>query len=161
MLSFDRRSVLILPAILAACGFTPVYAPNQSGSKLQSKVLVAELEGLEGYLLVRDLERQLGRADVPDYALDLTLRTAVEGLGVTPTGNITRYSVLGSVDYRLRPIGTETPIASGQVNNFTGYSATGTTVETLAAERDARARLMAILANQITTELYSTVDLPE
>jgi LPS-assembly lipoprotein len=49
-------------------------------------------------------------------------------------------------------------VTSGSVDNFTGYSATGTTVATLAAERDAQERLMTILADQIVTRLL-TLDL--
>ena len=52
-------------------------------------------------------------------------------------------------------------VASGNVQNFTGYSATGSTVETLAGERDAQRRLMTILADQITIELLTTVNLAE
>ena len=49
--------------------------------------------------------------------------------------------------------------AKGEVENFTAYSTTGSTVETLAAERDARERLMMILASQITARLYAQADL--
>ena len=44
-------------------------------------------------------------------------------------------------------------LLSGNVDSFTGYSATGTTVATRAAERDAYERLMTILADQIVTRL--------
>ena len=50
-------------------------------------------------------------------------------------------------------------MTSGTVNNFTAYSATGSTVATLAAERDALERLMVILGDQITTRLFAA-DLP-
>jgi LPS-assembly lipoprotein len=41
------------------------------------------------------------------------------------------------------------------VDNFTGYSATGTTVATQASKQDAEKRLMVILAEQIITRLYA------
>ena len=44
-------------------------------------------------------------------------------------------------------------LATGQVDNFTSYSASGTTVATLAAQRDAEARLMVILADQVINKL--------
>ena len=50
-------------------------------------------------------------------------------------------------------------MASGSETNFTGYSATGSTVETLAGERDAFERLMRILADQIAARLLATADL--
>jgi LPS-assembly lipoprotein len=79
---------------------------------------------------------------------------------VTLTGETTRYSLVGQVDYTLTARDGGTVVASGQVGNFTGYSATGSTVETLAGERDARERLMTILADQLVTRLYATADLP-
>ena len=50
-------------------------------------------------------------------------------------------------------------VASGSETNFTGYSATSSTVETLAGERDAYKRLMRILADQISARLLASADL--
>ena len=47
-------------------------------------------------------------------------------------------------------------LGSGVVNSFTGYSATASTVVTLAAQRDAEERLMVILADQVVARLLST-----
>ena len=157
---FNRRSLLLLPVALAACGFTPVYAPGQSGATLRGQVQVQAPVDRESYLLVQDLEQQLGRPTAPTYDLSFDLVTIDEGQAVTASGDITRYSIVGRADYVLRHIPTQDIVGSGRVNNFTGYSATGSTVETLAAERDAYSRLMRILADQIVTQLYTTADLP-
>ena len=95
------------------------------------------------------------------YSLSLVLTTRTQGQAITANNETTRYSVLGNVAYTLRRIDSQDLIASGSVDNFTGYSATGSTVETLASERDARERLMVILADQVTNQLYATADLPE
>ena len=42
MSSFNRRSILILPLALAACGFAPVYGPNGPARGLQGKIRVAD-----------------------------------------------------------------------------------------------------------------------
>lgn len=162
MSSFDRRSLLILPLALAACGFSPVYAPGGTAAGLHGQAEVQELRTTEGYLLVRNLEDRLGRGGQPAYRLDLTLKTQSHGQAITASNDITRFSLEGTVDYVLRRLGSEGDagiVASGQVDNFTGYSATGTTVEALAAERDASERLMQILAEQLTVELYALADL--
>lgn len=160
MSSFDRRSLLILPLALVACGFTPVYGPGGTGSALRGRVLVQEPDAPDDYILVRTLEDRLGRATAPAYDLGYTLTTETEGQAVTATGETTRYSLVGQVDYTLTDRASGTVVASGRVQNFTGYSATGSTVETLAGERDARERLMTILADQIVTRIYATADLP-
>jgi LPS-assembly lipoprotein len=160
---FNRRALLFLPlafVALTACGFTPVYAPGGTASALRGKIEVAEPDSVDSYLLVQNLEERLGRANVPVYSLSLKLTTIEQGQAVTASNETTRYSLIGKVDYVLRDNASQNIIVSGTVDNFTGYSATGSTVETLASERDAKARLMIILADQITTQLYATADLP-
>ena len=159
MSSFERRTFLLMPLALAACGFTPVYGPGGTGTALQGKVLVDAPDDRDGYLLVRRLEERLGRAAQPEYRLSYTLGTAQQGQAVTATGDITRYAIIANAQYTLRRADDDAIVASGRVRSFTGYSATGSTVETLAAERDARERLMVILADQITARLFATADL--
>ncbi|MFK7750954.1 MAG: LPS assembly lipoprotein LptE [Sedimentitalea sp.] len=159
MSSFNRRFCLLTPLALAACGFEPVYGPNGAGSALRNKVLVDAPDTEATYLLVRNLELTLGRAAVPDYRLAVAPTITEEGQAVTAEGDITRYSLVGKANFSLTQFGTGTVLATGDVENFTGYSATGSTVETLAAETDARERLMKILADQITAQLYATPEL--
>ena len=151
----DRRAILLGTLALASCGFQPVYGPDGNGSALQNRVLVDEPEDRFGYVLTRELETRLGRARNPTYGLALTTVVTEEGLNIDTEGNINRYDLLGAVDFVLRDLSDGRVIASGQVENFTGYSTTGTTVATLAAERDAQSRLMVILADQIVTRLYA------
>ena len=153
-----RWLVLTAPVALAACGFTPVYGPGGAGAALYGKVLVRAPEDRGSYLLVQDLEQRLGRAANPVYELTYTMTTATEGQAVTAAGDITRVSLVGLVDYQLINSATRTVVTTGSVDNFTGYSTTGSTVEELAAQRDAQSRLMTILADEIVRRLY-TLDL--
>ncbi|MEM7318437.1 MAG: hypothetical protein AAF408_05375 [Pseudomonadota bacterium] len=145
--------------MLAACGFEPVYAPGGSAHGLRNRVEVNEPTTTDTYLLVQNLEEQLGRPNPPEYNLTVGLVTFEQGQAITADNAILRYSIVGLVDYRLVQSSTGAVLASGQLRNFTGYSATGSTVETLASERDAKRRLMTILADQLTSTLYATVDL--
>jgi LPS-assembly lipoprotein len=157
---FNRRTLLALPLALAACGFTPVYGPGGTGTKLNGQVLVQEPSTQAGYLLTRHMETRLGRsAGSARYALDLTIDLDEDDLAINLSGDITRYNIIGKVEFALRDSTTGTIITSGKVQNFTAYSATGTTVATLAAEQDALERLMVILGDQITARLYAT-DVP-
>ncbi len=156
---YSRRFVFLAPVVaLAACGFQPVHGTGGKGKALYGKVRVDAPDGVSSYLLVRRLEEQLGRSNTPAYRLSVVLETGIQGQAITASGNITYYSVVGTADYTLRNIGDDTVVANGRVDNFTGYSATGTTAESLAAQRDAGERLMIILADQIARELYVTAD---
>ena len=158
MLLPRRRLLLAMPLALAACGFEPVYGTGGSGNRLQNQILVEPPDTRDSYILVRELETRLGRPTVAVYALALQLAILEEGLAIDRDDNTTRFNYLGSADYVMRDLGSGQVVASGQVESFTGYSATDSTVATLAAERAAQRRLMVILADQIVNRLYA-VDL--
>ena len=92
--------------------------------------------------------------------MKLQLQTSRQSLGATSIGNTTRYRLVGRAQYRLLDLnGAE--LISGRTDSFTGYSTTGSTVSTLAAERDARDRLVTILADQVIDALLlDAADLP-
>ncbi|MEX0303651.1 MAG: LPS assembly lipoprotein LptE [Leisingera sp.] len=161
----SKALLLALPLLAAACGFTPVHAPGGTGAALYGRIEVqapGEIKtasGTDAYFLVQSLEQRLGRGGNTAYSLDLTLSTQEEGQAITADNEITRYSVIGTAGYSLTRLSDGKIASSGSVQNFTGYSATGSTVETLAGERDARERLMVILADQITAQILATADL--
>ncbi len=161
----NRRTLLMLPLALAACGFTPVYGPGGNGTALYGQVTVQAPEEIKAeeashaYLLVRELEERLGRAGDGSYKLDLEISTNESGQAITTDNEIARYALTGAVEYTLKDSASDKVLLTGRVNNFTGYSASGNTVETLAGERDAYERLMTILAEQITIDLLTAPDL--
>lgn len=157
---YSRRSLLALPLALAACGFTPVYGTDGSGTKLRGQVLVQEPVSQAGYLITRHLETRLGRSGgSARYGLDLVISLEEDEIAIDESGDIDRFNLIGIVEYALRDMTNGTIVTSGQVENFTAFSTTGSTVATLAAERDAVERLMVILGDQITARLFAT-DLP-
>ncbi|HAC50833.1 hypothetical protein A3753_11065 [Sulfitobacter sp. HI0082] len=156
-----RRFLLALPLLaLAACGFEPVYGPGGAGTALQNRVLVDAPEDRFGYFLVREVESRLGRAATPRWGLALTTTTTEDGLAIDSEGNTRRYNLLGTTSYALRDLDSGQIVTSGKVESFTGYSATGTTVATRAAELDAQERLMVILADLVVSRLYAA-NLPQ
>jgi LPS-assembly lipoprotein len=162
MSSFNRRSFLFAPLAAcflgAACGFEPIYAPGGAGSELFGKVEVSAPNTVESYLLVQNLEQKLGRSATSGnaYRLDVRVETAVQAAAITSTNEINRLSIEGRAEYTLKSNETGQILASGAVTDFVGYSAAGSSVSTLADERDARERLMVILSDQIVNRLYAT-----
>ena len=155
------KYLLILPFLaLTACGFTPVYGTNSNASVLLNSVLVQEPKNREGYSLTKQIEKRLGRATDPRFNLGVSVTTSEAALNVDSTGNINRYNVLGLIEYTLRDTQTGQIAASGRVDSFTGYSASGTTVSAQAAKEDAQERLMIILADLLISNLIATSELP-
>ncbi len=152
-----RRALLAGAAAgLAACGFSPVYGPGGSGSALDRAVLLDTPATSNGFALRQQLQDRLGPPDRPAYRLTVTVRTSSKRIAVTRNQDTKRYNLIGTATYLLATLdGTE--IASGSYDSFNSYSATGTTVATQAAERDAYRRLMIILADGILDRLYLSV----
>lgn len=152
----DRRGFLLGAAALAlgGCGFAPAYGTDGAASKLQNAIHVDEPKNHYGYLATRRIEERLG-AGGPSapYTLGLEIKFSQDSLGSTSDGQLTRYHVTGSATYALRQAVDKAVIETGTVHNFTGYSATGSTVATLAAQRDAQDRLMIALADQVIERL--------
>jgi LPS-assembly lipoprotein len=155
MSSFDRRSVLLMPLALAACGFAPAYAPGGGADRLVGTVWVQDPSDKNGFDLVERLEERLGRPRDIRYDLAYTITTEAVGVGITTDNKITRFNLKGVIDYTLTERASGARIAGGRVQSFTAYSATGSTVAGLAAEEDAATRLMRILTDQIVARLIA------
>lgn len=155
MSSSDRRHVLILLAglPLAACGYTPVYAPGGQAAALRDRIEVDAPTTRDTFLFVARLEDRLGRGDSPAYRLSYSLSLRRVDLAVDTSGAILRYNLIGSVSWQLTDAATGAVLLSGTEQNFTGQSATEATIQAQAAEDDARQRLMVILADQIVMRL--------
>lgn len=154
MSSFNRRTfVCAALAALPACGFTPVYGPGGGGTALQGAVLVDAPVSRDDYLLTQELESVLGRGNPGKYGLSYAINVDQESVAISKQNVTTRYNLLGEATFALRDLETQAVVTSGKVSNFTGYSASGSTVSVQAARTDARKRLMSILAEQIVTRL--------
>jgi LPS-assembly lipoprotein len=157
MSSSDRRLFLLTGlAALAGCGFAPAYGPGGGGADLRGLIEVAAPDTRAGYLLTRDLESRLGRSSMARYALTPVITLDTEAIAIDRRNVAGRFNILGSVRYTLTDLQTGETVSTGIVDNFTAYSARGTPVATRAARRDAEARLMTILADQLVTRLLAT-----
>ena len=150
----NRRLFCLSFAALAGCGFTPVYGPGGTAEGLRGRISVATPADEEGAALVLRLEDRLGQAASGDLMLTSDIRIKESAIGFLPDGELSRFNVNGQVDWELRDQ-TGRAVASGQERSFTSYSATSTTVATTFAQRDARRRLMVILADRMVADLIS------
>lgn len=156
MSSFNRRLFLLgSAAAVAGCGFTPAYGPSGGAGVLRDAIVVDEPTGRASYLLTRELEQRLGRVSSGRYGLSYAVNITRESIGISANNVSTRFNVLGTVTYALRDLNDGAVLTSGKLDSFTSYSASGTTVATQSAQRDAEARLMVILADQMITRLIA------
>ena len=156
-MSLYRRAFLVIAiAALTACGFSPVYAPGGAGDGLKGSFLIDEPDNRNEFSFVARLEERLGRAQASRYRLSYDIKTEAKGVGITPAQETTRFNLFGTVTYAVIEQGTDKVLATGKVENFTGYSATSLIVSSQSVTRDANQRLMVILADQIVARLIAT-----
>ncbi|KAA0912990.1 LPS assembly lipoprotein LptE [Aquicoccus porphyridii] len=152
---WSRRTFLLGALALSGCGFTPAYGPGGTAGRLQGTILIDAPQDRNGYLLVRHLEDRLGRAAAARYGLSLALDIKRERMAIAADNITTRFNLIGRVSYALRDLGDGRVLTSGNVDSFTGYSATGSTAATQTAEANAHERLMTILGDQIVMRLVA------
>ena len=151
----SRRSVLGF-LLLAACGFTPAFGTKGPAEGLLGTVRTADPTDKNSFDFVQRMDERLGRPAAPAYDLAYVIATKPIGVGITPEGAITRYTLTGQVDWSLTRRSDGVRLTGGQVESFTAYSATGSTVAGLAAEEDAALRLMRLLADQIVMRMTAS-----
>ncbi|MEM6886770.1 MAG: LPS assembly lipoprotein LptE [Pseudomonadota bacterium] len=152
---WSRRACIALPAVLTACGYTPVYGPSQSSAVAPGNIIVEAPNTRDEFLLVQHLERRLGRSDVPEYRLDHALNVRSDELAISITGARARYNLVGILSISLVDMSTGQVVLSERLEDFTAYSAAGTTIATFAAEQDARERLMVVLGDRTATRIFA------
>ncbi|KGJ05664.1 LPS-assembly lipoprotein [Paracoccus halophilus] len=154
-MSWSRRSLFALLPALAACGFSPVYGPGGTGSRLFGQIRADDPSTPDEYAFAGRLMERLGPDRDARFALAYQLRIAVVPQAITPDEVTTRYSLNGTAGFVLTRAETREVVTRGQVSSFTSYSTTGTTIATMSAEQDAHERLARMLADQVVTRLLA------
>lgn len=157
----DRRGVLALLAAvasggLAGCGFSPAYGPTGPAQGLRDRIKADPPATRNDFDFVAAFEDLLGRSADPAYLLSYQITVYVISLAITPEGSILRYNYVGSVSWQVKDAATGAVLTQGATNNFTASAATRSTVAAAASTTDATTRLMAILADQVVTQMLST-----
>ncbi|MBU2361138.1 MAG: hypothetical protein KKB02_19755 [Alphaproteobacteria bacterium] len=157
--AITRRGALAALLATGACGFTPALAPGAATFALRDSVTVTAPDTIPGFAIRGRLQERLGRATQPAFNLTISLDQALDAAAFSQAGDALRYNVVGAAGWRLTTR-DGTTVGQGQVEGFTSYSATGSTVATQAAATDAIGRLMVILGDMVVADLM-LLDLPQ
>ena len=147
-----RRAALLALLALGACGFTPALAPGGTMDAMRGSVAVVTPDTIPGFVIRDRLIARLGPATSPTATLTISLDQGLDVAALSQAGDTLRYNVVGAAGWQL-VAADGTLRGSGQVDGFTSYAATGSTVATQGAATDAVGRLMVILADKIVAQL--------
>lgn len=140
---------------LAACGFTPAYAPGGAGAALRGRVAPREAVTADELAFAEAIRRRFGAEAGSAHTLDYTLVLATVTQATAPDNAAIRTALAGTADYRLTEAGTRRLLAEGRASATTSWETGGSPVAALAGEAAARERLAQMLADQVATRLIA------
>jgi len=141
---------------LAACGFSPMYAPLSAGGPAIGPVQVSLIQGKSGHVLETELDRILAVEDngAPAAHLDITLQEQITLLGLRRDESATRAQLQLTANYVLTPAnGDERAAIRGSVVTVVTYDIPTAAFGEISAQDDARERAAETMAERFRAEL--------
>jgi LPS-assembly lipoprotein len=163
--SEGRRRLLLnglalgLAAMLAGCGFEPLYGnhdTNSSTSADLAQVRVAPIANRTGQLLYNRLRDRLnprGKPVEPRYVLEITIQERGEDLLLEPNNTTSRTRLELTALFQLREIESGATALKGQSRSSISYDILTSQYATISSEQDARDRATKQLSDDISTRL--------
>ena len=149
-----------LTVLAGGCGFEPLYAnrgrPGNSAQSDLNATKIATIADRSGQMLRNELVDRMnvaGEPARPAYELKIKLRENEEKLlvrkdEVATAANLTLYA-----DFQLTEIGSGKVLTSGTARSVARYDVLRSQYGTIAAEQDARARVIRQIAEDIRTRV--------
>lgn len=167
-MSWARRPALVsllLAALVAGCGFQPLYDRSAPGSPTTATALqgiviapIAERSGqiLRNYLI--DATGSNGSGVPTRYTLTVTLAEATSDLALLPDGTTTYARYTATSNYVLRDAASGAVALQGALTASNSYNALASGYATIIAREDARERALRQLSTDMVTRLALFVD---
>jgi LPS-assembly lipoprotein len=149
---------LLLPALLAACGFEPLYG-RAADKDVPADLALIQIEPIKdrvGQMLHNQLRDAINRHGVPAkprYYLKVALAETVQDTAIQRTAFAVRANLVLTANYTLYDAATRAPILTGSTVSTASYSHQTAEYGTLAAEKDARERAVRDVAEDIRVRL--------
>lgn len=161
-------AALLAATALSGCGFRPLHrAPDVSSAGDASAATLASIritpianragQELRNMLLARMTPR--GAPDVPRYVLTVALSETRREIALRSDETPTRVTLTLTASFALSPVGQARVFHGGAIS-ANGYNVLQSEFATLSAERDARRRGLAVLAEDITLRVASALQNP-
>jgi LPS-assembly lipoprotein len=149
---------LLLPALLAACGFEPMYgrAADKDVPADFAFIHIEPIKDRVGQMLhnqLRDAVNPRGTPAKPRYVLKVTLAESVQETAIQRTAFAVRANLVLTASFALHDTTTRGTIFSGSAISTASYVHQAAEYGTLAGEKDARDRAVRDLAEEIRVRL--------
>jgi LPS-assembly lipoprotein len=162
MSSCNRRAVISAAllgaaALVAGCGFKPVYGERTEG--LTGAIAVQEAFDPETYAFRERMRRRVGHADDgARFGLSYRLDMEEEAVAINTASDVTRYQIEATAGWRLVRLADGEVVSEGSVRTNGGYDATAAPFATRAAQSAEREELAKELAELVSTRILAFAD---
>lgn len=155
-----RRALLLLPLLLAGCGFQPLYGDRSAGGAVaapeMAQISIAPIGDRAGQMLRNELRDRLNPEGVPAqprWRLDVTLKETTTDLVILRDATSTFAKYVGDANWVLIDLSNDTPAVKGRSRRIASYSISSSEFASLQAEADARRRVVTAIAEEIQLRL--------
>ncbi|MGQ0675895.1 MAG: LPS assembly lipoprotein LptE [Rhodospirillales bacterium] len=150
--------LLSFGAGLGGCGFHPLYGGDgaREASAELAAVHISTIPDRNGQMLhnlLLDRVNPQGRPGDPRYVLDIRLTESKANLGIIKDSSSTLAQIASTASYTLRDLKANKVLQTGRSRSVTSYNIVQSDFATLAAEKDARARTLRDIAEDVATKV--------
>ncbi|RMD88444.1 MAG: hypothetical protein D6807_05770 [Alphaproteobacteria bacterium] len=157
-------AALLVCLLLGGCGFSPLYAPvgtgrAPAGSDVPQALATVEVASAPDRV-AQELRNHLiamlsphGYPATPRYRLEYDLDEQVEGFAFRSDRSVTRERLRLHARYRLRDLATDRWVIEDETDAASSYDVVQSDFANISAQRDARSRASAMLAQRIAAHL--------
>ncbi len=148
-----------LLAVMAGCGFRPMYATDPGDTDVPDELsaikvdVIADRTGQQLRNHLFDLLTPRGQPATPRYILKVSLREQKREIAVKSTGLATRTNVSVNAKYALVSAATGELVTDGTARAFSSYNLTELEFSNLTAEKDTLSRATRLIATDIRSRL--------
>lgn len=146
-------AVLLLPALLAACGFQPLYGRSGTASAGLASVYVQPIEGALGQQVRNALLDHVGDSGVEKrYTLRTQVDKTVGSQQIARDATTTRAEVVLTATYQLLDA-DGSPVLNSTARSVAAYNLFDQQYAGTIAQRDAEERAARVMAQDIQTTI--------
>ena len=149
---------LLIILLLNGCGFNSLYnASNHSNSYSQlATVQINQIPDRIGQQVRNELLNlltPLGSPSMPRYTLHMSVKESKNSFAVQKNAFATRADIHLTANFVLRSLVPSKKLTSGAISTVSSYDIVSSDFATLAAEKNARERVVFQLSEEIRTRL--------
>jgi len=166
-LSKGIAALVLVAALISACGFQPIYGQRSTGPTVQQNtgsIAIAPIPDRVGQLVRNQLIDGLtphGQPANPAYTLTVALTQSKEGVAFQSDEQATRFNVSLEAVFVLRSAEDDTVVTQGRTRSVAAFNIVQSEFANITAEADAQRRAARQVADSIALRLGAFFSEPE